>query len=256
LLQVLSNPRLVADDSLAESWTTEYDYEDEAKFPKKVICDTPIVQLPTSCTLEFDNETGSFDVITKNNQPTDDDQEALPRTPQDVQDEQVFLVKQLVYKNRSKYQGILKFLREQVKIIREMEKALDKKENIKLAISKAKKRLCVFDTDLNEDGLVNPPSAKRRKSSENNKSRNSDRKLDFFGNACISLQEEEEKGYRKAWEKVYKDLKNNYIEYGEDNDDSSNEDENTKPQLPKLSSLLTNLKNCRVWRKATNHTPL
>lgn len=133
--------------------------------------------------------------------------------------------------------------------IRRLETENAKRDDIKKALSNAKKRLCVFDDDLVEDQAQLPrPLAKKRRKSIENKSRNSDKKLDFFGKACIALQEEEEAGHRKAWENVYKDLKNNYIVEETDADDIENLD--NPIQLLKQSTLLTNLKNCRVWRKA------
>ena len=124
-----------------------------------------------------------------------------------------------------------------------------KKDDIKKAMSSAQKRLCVFDDDFVEERehLQRPLAKKRRKSIEN-KSRNSDKKLDFFGKACIELQKEEEAGYRKAWENAYKDVKNNYIV--ELSDANQNENIENPIHLLKQSTLLTNLKNCRVWRKA------
>ena len=72
--------------------------------------------------------------------------------------------------------------------------------------------------------------------------------MDFFGKACIALQQEEDAGYRKAWENAYKNLKNNYIADVSDGNEIENGE--NPIHLPKHSTLLTNLKNCRVWRKA------
>lgn len=111
------------------------------------------------------------------------------------------------------------------------------------------KSLCVFDDDyVEERQQMQRPMPKKRRKSVENKSRNSDKKLDFFGKACISLQKEEEAGYRKAWENTYKDLKNNYIV--ESTNGSDDENIQNPISLLKQSTLLTNLKNCRVWRKA------
>ena len=92
----------------------------------------------------------------------------------------------------------------------------------------------------------NDPSKKKEGNPFENKSRNSDKKLEFFGKACIALQKEEDDGYRKAWENVYKHLKNNYVP---EVNATENENIENPIQLLKHSTLLTNLKNCRVWRK-------
>jgi hypothetical protein len=245
LLQVLSNPRLVNDEQL-ECWKTEYDYETSGSFPKRLICDTPLVALPVECQMEFDSEASVFKILTNEDEDSDDD-ENLPRSPRDVQDEQAIIVKDMVFKNRAKHQHMLKVLREKIAEIRALELSNAKRDDIKKALLSAKKRLCVFDDDLVQDQLQRP-LAKRRRKSVDNKSRNSDKKLDFFGKACIALQREEDAGYRKAWENAYKDLKNHYI--AETSDSNDNENVENQIHLLKHSTLLTNLKNCRVWRKA------
>jgi len=245
LLQVLSNPRLINDEYL-EGWKTEYDY-DSGSFPNQLICDTPLVALPVECQLEFDREANVFEIVS--NDEDDYDEEHLSRSPKDVQDEQAIIVKDIVFKSRMKHQAMLKILREKITEIRTLEAANAKKDDIKKAMSIAKKRLCVFDDDVTEEGeQIQTPLAKKRRKSIDNKSRNSDKKLDFFGKACIELQKEEEAGYRKAWENAYKDLKNNHIVESSDANDNDNIE--NPIQLLKQSTLLTNLKNCRVWRKA------
>jgi hypothetical protein len=242
ILQVLSNPRLVNEEQL-QSWKTEYDYETSGSFPKRLICDTALVSLPVECQLEFDQEANRFEII--NSEEDDDDDDCPSRSPKDVQDEQAILVKEIVFKNRSKHQEMLKVLREKIEEIRAVEESSGKREDIKRALSSAKKKLCVFDDDLVQQEQIQ--TRKKRRKSIENKSRNSDKKLDFFGKACIALQKEEDAGYRKAWENVYKDLKNKYVT---DVDEDVNENDENPIQLLKHSTLLTNLKNCRVWRKA------
>lgn len=247
LLQVLLNPRLVNDEYL-ESWKTEYDYETSVSFPNRLICDTPLILLPVDCQLEFESETNIFEIVTKEDDNSNDDH--LSRAPKDVQDEQAILVKEVVFKNRTKHQAMLKILREKITEIRKLEETNGKREDIKKTLSSAKKLLCVFDDDLVEDRReqLQRPLPKRRRKSVENKSRNSDKKLDFFGKACMALQKEEEAGHRKAWENTYKELKNNYMI--ESSDEADNGIEENPIHLMKQSTLLTNLKNCRVWRKA------
>ena len=249
LLQVLSNPRLVSGEYL-EGWKTEYDYETSVSFPRRLICDTQLISLPVDCQIEFDSEANIFEIINSVEDECNDDDDHVSRSPKDVQDEQAILVKEVVFKNRLKHQAMLKILREKITEIRELEETSAKRDTIKKALSSAKKLLCVFEDDVVEDPReqLHRPLAKRRRKSVENKSRNSDKKLDFFGKACMALQKEEEAGYRKAWENTYKDLKNNYAVISPDGGDNGN-DENPI-HLMKQSTLLTNLKNCRVWRKA------
>ena len=150
LLQVLSNPRLVNDEQL-ECWRTEYDYQTSGTFPRRLICDTPLVALPVECQLEFDTEANIFNIVSNDEEDSDEDDPS--RSPKDVQDEQAILVKEIVFKNRAKHQEMLKVLRAKIAEIRELEVANAKKEDIKKALSSAKKGLCVFDDDLVQDQL-------------------------------------------------------------------------------------------------------
>jgi len=132
----------------------------------------------------------------------------------------------------------------------------------KEAWAEAKKCLRQFtDTDRKRNGSDThegdkPKKKKRRKTNIENKSRCSDSKVAFFSNACLELQKEDDSGLRNSWESLYKHIKNNYKVEGDDNEDSDDsDDENNNvavPLLPKHSALLTNLQNCRVWRKARN----
>ena len=247
LLQVLSNPRLVSNEYI-ESFKTEYDFETSVTFPNRLICDTTLISLPVECQLEFDSEKNAFVIISNEEEEWDDEQTS--KSPRDVQDEQAILVKEVVFKNRAKHQAMLRILREKIAEIRKLEETNAKRDTIKKALSGAKKLLCVFEDDFVEEHQeqLQRPLAKRRRKSVENKSRNSDKKLEFFGKACMALQKEEEDGHRKAWETTYKELKNNYAV--ELSDGSDNGDEGNAIQLMKQSTLLTNLKNCRVWRKA------
>jgi hypothetical protein len=144
LLQVISNPRLVADEYL-EGWSTEYDYETSGLFPKRLICDTQLVSLPVECQLEFDREANVFEVVSSE----DDygDEENVLRSPKDIQDEQAILVKEIVFKNRLKHQAMLRILREKIGEIRSLEVAHAKKDDIKKAMSGAKKgSVCLMMT--------------------------------------------------------------------------------------------------------------
>lgn len=140
LLQVLSNPRLVSNDYF-EGWKTEYDYETSGSFPKHLICDTPLVSLPVECQLEFDREANVF-VVVNNEEEDDCDEDNTSRSAKDVQDEQALLVRDIVFKNRTKHQAMLRILRDKIAEIRSLEESSATKEDIKKALSNAKKPMC------------------------------------------------------------------------------------------------------------------
>ena len=104
--------------------------------------------------------------------------------------------------------------------------------------------------------MQEPPKkkTKRRKEFGENKSRCSDQKMKFFSDVCMQLQKEDELGLRQSWEGVYKEIMNNYKAL--DGTESDAESKKVEAQIPKYSTLLTNLKYCRVWRKARNNASI
>ena len=78
--------------------------------------------------------------------------------------------------------------------------------------------------------------------------------MKFFSEMCLQLQKEDELGWRQSWEVVYKEIMNNYKAL--DGKESENDRKKVDQQIPKYSSLLTNLKYCRVWRKARNNASI
>lgn len=286
ILQVLGNPRLIKNDLQAENFKTEYDYEPES-LPSRLICDTALTRLPKNCQIVYDKtgkefrlvlDTGSddsddsvsdFQSVEGNQIPGGDDDGAFPLTPKnikDIQDQQAGIVQNVVDKCRAGHQGMLQLLRQKITELRALESVEPvtkaSQSTCKEAWAEAKKSLRQFtDTDrkreTNDSGEgEKPKKKKRRKTNIENKSRCSDSKVAFFSNACLDLQKEDDSGLRHSWESLYKHIKNNYKVEGEDNEDSDDsDDENNNvavPLLPKHSTLLTNLQNCRVWRKARN----
>ena len=57
-----------------------------------------------------------------------------------------------------------------------------------------------------------------------------------------------------SWESTYKEIMNNYKAL--DGKESENEKKKMDEMIPKYSTLLTNLKYCRVWRKARNNASI
>ena len=286
ILQVLGNPRLIKNDLQAENFKTEYDYEPES-LPSRLICDTALTRLPKNCQIVYDKtgkefrlvlDTGSddsddsvsdFQSVEGNQIPGGDDDGAFPLTPKnikDIQDQQAGIVQNVVDKCRAGHQGMLQLLRQKITELRALESVEPvtkaSQSTCKEAWAEAKKSLRQFtDTDRKRETSDSgegekPKKKKRRKTNIENKSRCSDSKVAFFSNACLDLQKEDDSGLRHSWESLYKHIKNNYKVEGEDNEDSDDsDDENNNvavPLLPKHSTLLTNLQNCRVWRKARN----
>ena len=292
ILQVLANPKLIPDDKLAEEFKTEYDYEYGA-LPKTLICDTPLITLPKNCQIAFDENKNQFKIVTENGYESntdraienngEDDLQSVASTIdlQDIQDAQNARVQEVIGEHRLKHQDMLKYLRKKVKYLRALERGPNigsetYEKLLKEKWAEAKKKLRQFrddDEDDEEDdshgGIENqiphdpndepvyePPKkkTKRRKEYGENKSRCSDQKVKFFSDVCLHLQKEDELGLRQAWEGVYKEIMNNYKAL--DGKESAKERNKVDPQIPKYSTLLTNLKYCRVWRQARNNASI
>jgi hypothetical protein len=259
--------------------------------PKTLICDTPLTTLPRKCQIAFDEDKKQFKIVTENgnecqisqtgdsNNEEDDDFQSVASTTnlQDIQDAQNVRVQEIIGEHRLKHQDMLKYLRQKVKYLRALERAPNRgneacEKMLKEKWADAKKKLRQFrddeddddidvDVDVlpgnqNDEPLQEPPKkkAKRKKEYGENKSRCSDHKVKFFSDACLQLQREDELGLRQSWESVYKAVMNDYKAL--DGKDSESEKKKIDLQIPKYSTLLTNLKYCRVWRKARNNASI
>ena len=210
-----------------------------------------------------------------NNEDDDLQSEASTVNLQDIQDSQNVRVQEIIGEHRLKHQDMLKYLRKKVKYLRALERAPNRgneayEKLLKEKWAEAKKKLRQFRDDddgdgddddalphnLSDDPMQEPPKkkTKRRKEHGENKSRCSDQKVKFFSEMCLQLQKEDELGWRQSWEVVYKEIMNNYKAL--DGKESENDRKKVDQQIPKYSSLLTNLKYCRVWRKARNNASI
>lgn len=290
ILQVLANPKLIPDDKIAEGFKTEYDY-DYGELPRTLICDTPLITLPKNCQITFNEHTKQFSIVTENSQQGgdhnsgqqeqendgDDDVQSVGSVVnlQDLQDAQNVRVQEVIGEHRLQHQEMLEYLRRKVRYLRALERSPNRgnemyEKLLKEKWAEAKKKLRQFqdndneeedenDVDVlphdpNDESVHEPPpkkKAKRRKEYGENKSRCSDKKVKFFSDVCLQLQKEDELGLRQSWEGVYKEIMNNYKAL--DGKASDNGQQKTETQIPKYSTLLTNLKYCRVWRKARNN---
>jgi hypothetical protein len=80
-------------------------------------------------------------------------------------------------------------------------------DDVKKLISVEKKKLIQFRSGEN----CLPPENKKRRTSNDHRSRCSDLKVQFFQNTKAMLDREEEEGLITSWERVYKHILNNYM---------------------------------------------
>lgn len=212
--------------------------------------------------------------IDDNNEDDDDEFQSVTSSAnmQDIQDAQNSKVHEIIGMHRLTHRDTLEYLRKKVRYLRALERAPDRGNEthdklLKEKWADAKKKLRQFRDDddnyddveelvpggpPNDTSLQEPPKKKpkRKKEYGENKSRCSHQKVKFFSEVCLQLQKDDELGLRQSWEVVYKEIMNNYTAL--DGNENEYMRENVDLKIPKYSTLLTNLKYCRVWRKARN----
>jgi hypothetical protein len=223
MFQVLSDSKCMPDPDMAYNFKTEYDYEHQQDLPADLACTlSPLARLPKNCEIIYDpaedeedqdgqqdeqetriRRSGSFTIFTEQK----DEQEY--RNQQRIQ-------RQIIFEMASKYgkdhKHLLELMRRKVREVRGTPIETNS-ESIKRAISETKNKLRLYGND------DETPKKKKRRSGS--KSRCSEKKLRFFDENKESVDREEEKGYRKAWENMYKEIMNKHVT--DDSDDEEDE---------------------------------
>ena len=113
---------------------------------------------------------------------------------------------------KGSHQTMIENLREKVKYIREIKNGTRLPEDdIKKLISVEKKRLIQFRKDVDKHDGSSPPDNKKRKVTNDHKSRCSDQKVQFFQKTKLKLDREENEGLIVSWERVYKFIMNKIV---------------------------------------------
>jgi hypothetical protein len=117
----------------------------------------------------------------------------------------------LIEEVREKHRHMIELLKRKVRNIRAIKNDARRNgmtdDDIKKLISVEKKKLIQFrssDTSA-------PPDSKRRRTSNDHRSRCSDLKVQFFQSMKEELDREEEEGLITSWERVYKQVVNNHM---------------------------------------------
>jgi hypothetical protein len=114
---------------------------------------------------------------------------------------------------KESHQPMIENLREKVNYVRGIKKAAGlSDDDIKKLVSMEKKRLIQFrSSDTNKDDERSPPMSKKRKVSNDHKSRCTDEKVQFFQRTKQKLDREENEGLIASWERVYKFIMNKVV---------------------------------------------
>jgi hypothetical protein len=237
MFQILSDPKCMPDSDMAYNFKTEYDYEHQQDLPEDLACTLPpLARLPKNCEIQYNSEEeeedqegqqeeqnttirrkGSFTIFTERK----DEQEY--RRQQRTQKQTIF---EVARKHGKDHKHLLDLMRMKVKEVRENQEDINSESN-KRAISETKNKLRLYANDDES------PKKRRRRSS--GKSRCSERKLRFFDENKESVDQEEDKGYRQAWENMYKEIMNKHV-----TDDSDDE------EAPSLKFYLLKKKELEV----------
>ena len=128
----------------------------------------------------------------------------------EIREQQRKHITSTIIKTKDQHQHILKCLKDMIKNIREVKKALpDTDPRYKEAIAEAKRNLRLFKDPYEDDheGL----SRKKRRRSIENQTRFSDSKVTFFSKSNEEMKQEEQEGVRKSWEAMYKEIWNKHL---------------------------------------------
>jgi len=118
---------------------------------------------------------------------------------------------------RKDHQPMMKKLRERVKYVREIKNGSGSynrevsDEEIKKVVSAEKRRLIQFRKDDNNKDGSDQPEQKKRKITNDHKSRCSDLKVQFFQKTKEMLDKEEREGLIASWERIYKYILNKLV---------------------------------------------
>jgi hypothetical protein len=128
----------------------------------------------------------------------------------EIREKQWREIKSRIEKTRDQYKDILESLKGTIKKIREVKKNLLETDPMyKAAIAEAKKNLRLFKDPYEES--IDAPMRKKRRRSIENQTRFSDSKVTFFSKANEEMKQEEQRGLRKSWESLYKEIWNKHL---------------------------------------------
>jgi hypothetical protein len=228
MFQILSDPRCIPESDTAANFRTEYDFEEEEDFPKKLACSLlPLARLPKTCEIKYHHDPAA---------PAEEEQEQETRSEEETSEEEeeeetggrtiirgkfVILTEQteateykaqqekqrkliilLASDHGKEHKHRLELMRSQVKLVRENYENLDSK-GLKKAQADTKKKLRLYSNDEER------PKKKSRKSG--NRSRSSDKKIIIYDQHITKLDLEEIKGDREAWEEMYRKIMNKHV---------------------------------------------
>jgi len=126
-------------------------------------------------------------------------------------------LEELIQTVKKDHQILIAKLRERVKYVRGIKRADGRAsrlsyDEVKRVVSTEKKRLIQFRSEENREDGRSPPE-KRRRTSNDHKSRCSDLKVKFFQQTKEMLDKEETDGLIQSWEQVYKYLMNKPLKH-------------------------------------------
>lgn len=128
----------------------------------------------------------------------------------EIRDQQRKAIISTIEKARGNHKAILDSLKDTITKIRQVKKTLPDSDPLyKEAIAEAKKKLRLFKDPYEESG--EGPLRKKRRRSIENQTRFSDSKVTFFSKSNEEMKQEEQRGLRKSWEKLYKDVWNKHL---------------------------------------------
>jgi len=204
LFLLLSDTDEVKDEHFESRFRMEYEFEDD-DLPKDLIdYQESNCRLNGDVEIYFDNNESEKRHLFK---VTTDKEMVEERRRKERED-----LEELLKLVSNQHQSTIENLREKVAYIREIKNGTRlSDEEIKKLVAVEKKRLIQFRTDDTTSNRISPPDHKRRRISNDHKSRFSDQKVQFFQKTKHKLDKEESEGLIASWERVYKFIMNKIL---------------------------------------------
>ena len=204
LFLLLSDTDEVKDEHFESRFRMEYEYEDDDLPNDLIDYQESNCRLNSDVEIYFDSSESEKKHLLKVTTNRKMVEEQRQKQREDLEE--------LLKLVRDRHQSMIENLREKVAYIREIKNGTRlSDEEIKKLISVEKKRLIQFRTEDITSNRISPPDHKKRRVSNDHKSRCSDEKVQFFQKTKQKLDKEESEGLIASWERIYKFIMNKIV---------------------------------------------
>jgi hypothetical protein len=203
MYQALASPRIIQVLEKADDFKTEYDFDE---LPDELACGCPFISdLPLSCEIYYNTAMNVYETI------------ALTSQANALQVEQRKRLQEIIDKNKEERKQTLKILRDMIDVVRPKYLNYNKEEKKEFNMDAKRTFKLFLDSDKENNEGTAPPNKKQKRPVPQNKCRVTSEKLDVFKAVTNQMLQEKQSGIRSAWERVYKQVVNEFVAESSDN---------------------------------------